>query len=152
LGIKEFMGTFKDCTNFTIEKLLELSVNQPGVKKGAPPVKINGAPLCCGNKWRSTFVCLAHLEKKVVSNPEVTTMMFLTDQFASLAKLSGEIIWYENTGHYLKVLEGKFGELLAILKKKKGLSDLDCVIDDDFSHWYIPTDDKSTATSFGRQL
>jgi hypothetical protein len=48
---------------------------------------------------------------------------------------------------YLKDLEGKFGKLLAILKKKKGLSDLDCVIDDDFSHWYIPTDDKSTAAS-----
>ena len=135
LGIKEFMGRFKDCTDFTIEKLLELSV------------KSAGAPPCCGNKWRSTFVCLALLEKKLDSNPELTTMMFLTDQFASLAKLSGEEIWYENTGHYLKDLGGKFGKLLAILKDMKGLSDLDCVIDDDFSHWYIPTDDKSTAAS-----
>ena len=90
-------------------------------------------------------MCLAHLEKKLDSNPELTTMMFLTDQFASFAKLSGEEIWYENTGHYLKDLGGKFGKLLAILKDIKGLSDLDCVIDDDFSHWYNPSEDNKIA-------
>ena len=104
-----------------------------------------GASSCCASKWRSTFACLALLEKKLDLNPDLTTMMFLTDQFASLAKLSGEKIWYENTGLYLKDLDGKFGKLLAILKDTGGLSDLDCVVDDDFSHWYNPSDDNKIA-------
>ena len=93
LGVAEFVGRFEDCADFTIEELLELSV------------KSEGASTCCANKWRSTFVCLALLEKKLDLNPELTTMMFLTDQFASLAKLSGEEIWYENTG----TLSQRFG-------------------------------------------
>ena len=120
---------------FTIEELLKISVRSAE----------GGAPWCCASKWRSTFACLALLENKLDSNPELTTMMFLTDQFASLAKLSGEKILYENTGLYLKDLDGKFGKLLAILRDTGGLSGLDCVVDDDFSHWYNPSEDKAIA-------
>jgi hypothetical protein len=135
LGIAEFVGRFQDCTDFTIEELLKISVRSAE----------GGAPWCCASKWRSTFACLALLENKLDSNPELTTMMFLTDQFASLAKLSGETSLYENTGLYLKDLDGKFGKLLAILRDTGGLSGLDCVVDDDFSHWYNPSEDKAIA-------
>ena len=62
-----------------------------------------------------------------------------------MAKLSGEKIWYENTGLYLKDLDGKFGKLLAILMDTGGLSGLDCVVDDDFSHWYNSSEDNKIA-------
>ena len=43
-------------------------------------------------------------------------------------------------------MDGKFGKLLAILKDTGGLSDLDCFVDDDFSHWYNPSEDNKGIT------
>ena len=65
-------------------------------------------------------------------------MMVMTSQFAQLAKLSGEKTWRTNNGLYLKDLSGMFATLLATLGNQAGLS---CVIDDDFSRWYVEEQD-----------
>jgi len=126
LKARRFVGDFKDCTEFTKDQFLFLSTT--------------GAPNCCGVKWRSTIACLAELELQAVSDQELTTMMVMTSQFAQLARLSGEESWCTNNGLYLKDSGGVFAALLAIFKEGNQTG-LDCVIDDNFSRWYYPSEE-----------
>ena len=89
-------------------------------------------------------MCLAELELKAVLDQELTTMMVMTSQFTQLARFSGEEIWCTNNGLYLKDLGGVFGALLAIFKQENQTG-LDCVIDDDFSHWCNPSEENKIA-------
>jgi hypothetical protein len=130
LKARRFVGDFKDCTEFTKDQFLLLSTT--------------GAPGCCGVKWRSTIACLAELELQAVSDQELTTMMVMTSQFAQLAKLSGEESWCTNNGLYLRDSGGVFAALLAVFKEQN-LTGLDCVIDDDFSRWYYPSEENKIA-------
>ena len=71
-------------------------------------------------------------------------MMVMTSQFAQLAKLSGEESWRTNNGLYLRDSGGVFTALLAVFKEGN-LTGLDCVIDDDFSRWYYPSEENKIA-------